>query len=88
MSSFPPSTSHIPTSMMNELLLIVSVLGTTTDTPEQSSVFIPVSDVNSWLQDLQRALRSDKDDTRDIAILLHKWKVVEEKLIPIAIHKR
>ena len=71
--------------MMNELLLVVSVLGShvseeDTSTGVVSERFVPVADCLNWLQDLQRALRSDKDDLRPIANQLGTWKVVEEKV--------
>ncbi|GMI46686.1 hypothetical protein TrCOL_g1634 [Triparma columacea] len=78
--------------MMNELLLVVSVLGSHVSEEDKegriSERFVPVADCLNWLQDLQRALRSDKDDLRPIANQLGTWKVVEEKLIPIALVKR
>ena len=83
---------RIESNMMNELLLVVSVLGShVSEEDEEGGVserFVPVADCLNWLQDLQRALRSDKDDLRPIANQLGTWKVVEEKLIPIALVKR
>lgn len=83
---------RIESNMMNELLLVVSVLGShVTEEDEEGGIserFVPVADCLNWLQDLQRALRSDKDDLRPIANQLGTWKVVEEKLIPIALVKR
>ena len=83
---------RIESNMMNELLLVVSVLGSHVSEEDKegriSERFVPVADCLNWLQDLQRALRSDKDDLRPIANQLGTWKVVEEKLIPIALVKR
>jgi timeless len=44
---------------------------------------VPVTDCLNWLQDLQRALRRDEDLYRPISLLLGKWNVVQQKLLPL-----
>jgi hypothetical protein len=66
--------------VVDELLLVCGVIGTTTN---EGSEFIPVTDCLNWLQDLQRALRRDEDLYRPISLLIGKWKVVEQKLLPL-----
>ena len=46
---------------------------------------MPVTDCLNWLQDLQRALRRDEDSYRPISLLLGKWKIVEQKLLPLVV---
>lgn len=65
--------------VVDELLLVCGVIGTTTDGDE----LVPVTDCLNWLQDLQRALRRDDDTFRPISLLLAKWKVVQQKLLPL-----
>ena len=86
----PPFGSYTPKiskSMLSELLLIVSVLGSTTTLPDGSSVFVPVPDCLSWLQDLQRALRGDNDDIRLHALQLSSWSVLRDKLLPLSLSR-
>lgn len=81
--------NHISKSMMNELLLVVSVLGSNVSNPETGQTsFIPVADCLNWLQDLQRALRTDNDDVRTLSNHLSSWKVLPQKLLPISLSKR
>ena len=86
--------TSVPKDVLNELLLIFSVIGSTTtsksDKPNNlndpiDTNIVPVADCLNWLQDLQRALRRDDDSHRPISILLANWKMVEHKLIPLAI---
>lgn len=72
-------TPSISKSMLSELLLCVSVLGSVTQTPA-GPVFVPVPDCLSWLQDLQRAMRSDNDDLRLHAVQLAGWNVLRDKV--------
>lgn len=72
---------EVSENVVNELLLICSVIGSTDD----DGAFIPVTDCLNWLQDLQRALRRDDDTTRTIALLLGSWQVVQTKLLPIVL---
>lgn len=65
--------------VVDELLLVCGVIGTTTEGDE----LVPVTDCLNWLQDLQRALRRDDDTFRPISLLLQKWKVVPQKLLPL-----
>jgi timeless len=67
-------------NVVDELLLVCGVIGTTT---ENGNEIVPVTDCLNWLQDLQRALRRDDDGYRPISLLLGRWKVVEQKLIPL-----
>jgi len=78
------SSLKVTEAVINELLLICSVIGSTNENGE----FIPVSDCLNWLQDLQRALRRDDDATRTIALLLGSWQVVPKKLLPIVLASR
>jgi hypothetical protein len=75
--------------MMNELLLIVSVLGSKVplldnnkeqvfdDKGQPAEIFQPVTDCTNWLTDLQRACRRDDPDTRPIANQLGAFNVVD-----------
>ena len=66
--------------IVDELLLVCGVIGTTTSEGDE---LVPVTDCLNWLQDLQRALRRDEDLYRPISLLIGKWKVVEQKLLPL-----
>ena len=66
--------------VVDELLLICGVIGTSTNDGEE---LIPVTDCLNWLQDLQRALRRDDDLYRPISLLIGKWRVVQQKLLPL-----
>ena len=68
--------------IVDELLLVCGVIGTTTGDGE---ALVPVTDCLNWLQDLQRALRRDEDRFRPISLLMGKWKVVEQKLLPLVL---
>ncbi|KAL3919469.1 MAG: hypothetical protein SGILL_003737 [Bacillariaceae sp.] len=67
-------------NIVDELLLVCGVIGTTTNAGNE---LVPVTDCLNWLQDLQRALRRDEDLYRPISLLIGKWKVVEQKLLPL-----
>jgi len=73
-------------SIVNELLLVCGVIGSTVDPDTQQ--MIPVEDCLNWLQDLQRALRRDDDAHRPISLLLGKWKVLQQKLLPLVLSCR
>jgi timeless len=73
-------------NIVNELLLVCGVIGSTVDPNTQQ--IVPVEDCINWLQDLQRALRRDEDAFRPISILLGQWKVVEQKLLPLVLSCR
>jgi hypothetical protein len=66
--------------VVDELLLVCGVIGTTAKDGEE---LVPVTDCLNWLQDLQRALRRDDDTYRPISLLIGKWKVVRQKLLPL-----
>jgi timeless len=68
-------------NVVDELLLVCGVIGTTTNAGNE---LVPVTDCLTWLQDLQRALRRDEDLYRPISLLMGKWGVVEQKLLPLA----
>ena len=65
-------------NVVDELLLVCGVIGSS-----KGNDVIPVTDSLNWLQDLQRALRRDEDLYRPISLLLGKWKIVEQKLLPL-----
>ena len=69
--------------IVDELLLVCGVIGTTTG--NSNDELVPVTDCLNWLQDLQRALRRDEDLYRPISLLIGKWKVVEQKLLPLVL---
>jgi timeless len=68
--------------VVDELLLVCGVIGTTTNKKDE---LVPVTDCLNWLQDLQRALRRDDDTYRPISLLIGKWKVLQQKLLPLVI---
>ena len=73
-------------NVVDELLLVCGVIGTTTETSDQGiETLVPVTDCLNWLQDLQRALRRDDDLYRPISLLLCKWNVVPQKLLPLVL---
>jgi timeless len=73
-------------SVVDELLLVCGVIGTTTETSSNGiETLVPVTDCLNWLQDLQRALRRDEDLYRPISLLLGKWNVVPQKLLPLVL---
>jgi len=80
--------------ILNELLLVCSVITSTASSSNASNDgiveddIIPVSDCLNWLQDLQRALRRDGDIYRPISLKLASWKIVEKKLLPLIIYCR
>ncbi len=91
---FPPGTAtrqpfdskmKVEKDVIDELLLVCGVIGTTTGEDNQ---LVPVTDCLNWLQDLQRALRRDDDLYRPISLLMAKWKVVEQKLLPLVLTSR
>ena len=75
--------------VVNEILLIGSVIESTSTrtnlvTGEDAEVLVPIANVISWLQDLQRVLWRDGDAYRPISLLLGKWNFVQTKLVPLA----
>ena len=68
-------------AIVDELLLVCGVIGSTTD--HHSGKIVPVTDCLEWLQDLQRVLRRDDDVYRPISLLLGQWRIVETKLLPL-----
>jgi Timeless protein len=81
-------------NIVDELLLVCGVIGTTTTTDDtignsiSEQQLVPVTDCLNWLQDLQRCLRRDDDLYRPISLLLGQWKVVQQKLLPLIQHSR
>jgi timeless len=88
-------------AVVDELLLVCGVIGSTTTSSSSSSSsssnnndnstkneLVPVTDCLNWLQDLQRALRRDEDLYRPISLLMGKWRVVEQKLFPLVMSCR
>ncbi|CAM9181854.1 unnamed protein product [Hapterophycus canaliculatus] len=84
--------------MLKELLLVCSALGSV-ETSEpgdgdgeklvgQHQRFVRGENCLEWLQDLQRALRRDDDNTREICIILSSWRVVQHKLVPLILECR
>jgi Timeless protein len=88
-------TMTVDKQIVDELLLVCGVIGTTTKVPsntgnggggdhdDNSFTIVPVTDCVQWLQDLQRCLRRDDDVTRPISLLLHSWNIVVQKLLPL-----
>lgn len=74
----------VENNVVDELLLVCGVIGTTTNSGNGNEL-VPVTDCLNWLQDLQRALRRDEDSYRPISLLLGKWKIVEQKLLPLVV---
>lgn len=79
--------------VLDELLLVCSVIGSTTiktnpSTGATHEQFVPVTDCFNWLQDLQRALRRDHETYRPISLKLGQWKVVSQKLLPLVMSCR
>jgi timeless len=85
-SSYTNPSLTVDKSIVNELLLVCGVIGSTVDPKTQE--MIPVEDCINWLQDLQRALRRDEDAFRPISLLLGQWKIVEQKLLPLVLSCR
>ncbi|CAB1099608.1 unnamed protein product [Ectocarpus sp. CCAP 1310/34] len=83
--------------MLKELLLVCSALGSA-ETSEhgggdgepavQQQRFVRGENCLEWLQDLQRALRRDDENTREICITLSSWRVVQHKLVPLLLECR
>jgi timeless len=79
-SAVPDPRMTVEKGIVDELLLVCSVIGTTSSDGDE---LVPVDDCLNWLQDLQRALRRDDDLYRPISLLIGKWKVVPQKLFPL-----
>jgi len=76
---------QVDKNIVDELLLVCGVIGTTVDKKNGQERIVPVTDCLNWLQDLQRALRRDEDLYRPISLLLGHWKVVQQKLLPLVV---
>lgn len=79
--------------VLDELLLVCSVIGSTTLITDPITgctreEFVPVTDCLNWLQDLQRALRRDHETYRPVSLKLGQWKVVCQKLLPLVMSCR
>mmetsp|Transcript_11717 Transcript_11717/g.13269 ORF Transcript_11717/g.13269 Transcript_11717/m.13269 type:complete len:1014 (-) Transcript_11717:36-3077(-) len=74
-------------NVVDELLLVCGVIGSSAMTNTGNEI-VPVTDCLNWLQDLQRALRRDEDLYRPISLLLGKWKIVGQKLLPVVLTSR
>ena len=91
----PHRAMTVEKQIVDELLLVCGVIGTTTKVPstavgsnaddddDVNYTIVPVTDCVQWLQDLQRCLRRDDDVTRPISLLLHSWNIVVQKLLPL-----
>ena len=73
---------QVDKNVVDELLLVCSVIGSVDDA---TGNFVPVTDCLQWLQDLQRALRRDDDLYRPISLLVGDWRIVQTKLLPVAL---
>jgi len=73
-------------SIVDELLLICSIIGSEVDSVTHK--IVPIPECILWLQDLQRALRRDEDATRPISLLLGNWNIVQQKLLPLVLSCR
>jgi len=79
--------------IVDELLLVCGVIGSTATTVDETTgqtteKFVPVTDCLNWLQDLQRALRRDHETYRPISLLLGQWRIVSQKLLPLVMSCR
>ena len=68
---------------VDELLLVYGVICSIVD--RISNKIGPVNDFLSWLQDLQHALRHNDDAKRSIFLLLGKWKIVQQNILPLVL---
>lgn len=85
-STYTNPSLTVDKKVVDELLLVCGVIGSTVDPRTQQ--IVPVQNCINWLQDLQRALRRDEDAFRPISLLFGQWKVVEQKLLPLVISCR
>ena len=76
---------NVPKGIIDELLLVCGVIGSTMPDPSNKNKLVPVTDCINWLQDLQRALRRDDDSYRPISLLIGQWRVVPQKLLPLVL---
>lgn len=72
--------------MMNELLLVCSNLGIVHANEEGDSAFTRGEDCIEWIHDLQRAIRRDHAKLKLVTLTLGRWKVLQNKLIPLLIN--
>lgn len=84
---------HVDKKIVDELLLVCGVIGSTDDQgvdkkQSDGTHFVPVEDCLNWLQDLQRVLRRDDDTHRPISLLLGQWKIVSQKLLALVMNCR
>ncbi|KAL7579365.1 hypothetical protein ACA910_014038 [Epithemia clementina (nom. ined.)] len=75
--------AKVDKKIVDELLLVCGVIGTV---DPNTNEFVPVQECLNWLQDLQRTLRRDDDLMRPISLLLGKWNVLPQKLLPLCIY--
>ncbi|CAM9634093.1 unnamed protein product [Ectocarpus sp. 13 AM-2016] len=89
--------STLEKHMLKELLLVCSALGSSEASEHgggdgepavQQQRFVRGENCLEWLQDLQRALRRDDENTREICITLSSWRVVQHKLVPLILECR
>lgn len=96
-----PTIGIIEKEVIDELLLVCGVIGTTIEEAynnistgnstnhnekKQQTNIVPVTDCLNWLQDLQRVLRRDDDLYRLISLLLKQWNIVTNTLLPLLLH--
>ena len=73
-------------AMLNELLLVCSNLGVTTELETGEPIFTRGEDCEEWVHDLQRAIRRDHAIYRLIAKTLGRWQILQKKLLPLLIN--
>lgn len=93
MKSFKHPEMVVDKRIVDELLLVCGVIGSTVTTVNEANgqmteKFVPVTDCLNWLQDLQRALRRDHETYRPISLLLGQWRIVSQKLLPLVMSCR
>jgi hypothetical protein len=77
----------VPANVVSEILLTCSSMGSVEVDPlTGATAYVPVPDALQWLQDLQRVLYRDHALYRPVVLLLGKWRVVPQKLLPLALH--
>ena len=93
MKSFKHPEMVVDKRIVDELLLVCGVIGSTVTTVNEANgqmteKFVPVTDCLNWLQDLQRALRRDHETYRPISLLLGQSRIVSQKLLPLVMSCR
>lgn len=75
----------VPPKVVAEILLTCTSMGTVEVDPAAGrEVYVPTQDCRAWLADLQRVLGRDHAAYRPVGLLLGKWKVAAQKLLPLA----